>query len=414
MIQRNFLGGTVYTIAEVDGVRHIFASASPCDDNDLATQTRDAMGVLAAIFEKEGASDSVVNQAVFLRHVEHVDKCRRIVGQCYGDALPATTYIPQPPCNGRLLAVEAMAIVGADDRVRVERHSEHSVVTRCDGVSWFHSSHVAPTVSAPHLYDRSINCFEKLHGRLAEREVRFDQIVRTWLYLGDIVGPEGETQRYKELNRARTDFYRDILFGADHLPSDVKGPVYPASTGIGTEGKDIVLSSIALTSDRDDVVLMPLENPQQTAAFDYREQYSPQSPKFSRAMAVKTGRHATIFISGTASITESETRFVGDVEGQTHQTLDNIETLIAGDNFRQHGMPELGATLDDLTVMRVYIKRQEDYEKTKAVCRQRLGAIPTIYVVGDVCRPDLLVEIEGIAFASPGRSSAVNRIKLPT
>ena len=405
MIERHSLGGTEYSIAEVDGVRYIFASSCPLSGKDLNEQTRDAIGMLQVVLEKEGACDSVVRQSVFLRHVEHVDDCRRLVAACYGDALPATTYIPQPPCNGKLIAVEVMAIVGADDRVQVERHSDHTVVARCDGVSWFHSSHVAPTVSVPHIYDRSVDCFQTLRGRLAEREVRFDQIVRMWLYLGDIVGPEGETQRYKELNRARTDFFRGIPFGEDHLPSDVEGPVYPASTGIGTEGKGIVLSSIALTTDRDDVVLLPLENPQQTTACDYHEHYSPQSPKFSRAMAVKTGRHATIFISGTASITESETRFVGDVEGQTCQTIDNIEALIAGDNFRQHGIPELGATLDDLTVVRVYVKRPGDYEKTKAVCRQRLGATPAIYVVGDVCRPDLLVEIEGIAFASPGNIS---------
>ena len=50
--------------------------------------------------------------------------------------------------------------------------------------------------------------------------------------------------------------------------------------------------------------------------------------------------------------------------------------------------------------MRVYIKRQEDYAKAKAICEARLGEVPTIYAVADVCRPDLLVEIEGIAFST--------------
>ena len=57
-------------------------------------------------------------------------------------------------------------------------------------------------------------------------------------------------------------------------------------------------------------------------------------------------------------------------------------------------------TLDDLALVRVYIKNQEDYSQTRAVCEQRLGELPVVYAVADVCRPELLVEIEGIAFSS--------------
>lgn len=46
------------------------------------------------------------------------------------------------------------------------------------------------------------------------------------------------------------------------------------------------------------------------------------------------------------------------------------------------------------------MKHQEDYEKTRAVCEDRLGKLPNIYAVADVSRPDLLVEIEGIAFSA--------------
>ncbi len=50
-------------------------------------------------------------------------------------------------------------------------------------------------------------------------------------------------------------------------------------------------------------------------------------------------------------------------------------------------------------MVRVYIKHSEDYAPVRAVCEQRLGAVPAAYVVADVCRPDLLVEIEGMAFS---------------
>ena len=116
-------------------------------------------------------------------------------------------------------------------------------------------------------------------------------------------------------------------------------------------------------------------------------------------MAVTADQSATIFVSGTASITSSETRYIEDIEGQTNLTLDNIEALISADNFKNHNAPGYGATLQDLALVRVYIKRQEEYAKCRAVCEARLGKRPIIYAIADVCRPELLVEIEGVAFA---------------
>ena len=93
------------------------------------------------------------------------------------------------------------------------------------------------------------------------------------------------------------------------------------------------MSAIALATDRSDIIAVPLENPRQTAAYDYSTTTVPQSPKFSRAMALSCGEYATIFISGTASITDSETRHVGDAAAQTHETLDNIAALISEENL---------------------------------------------------------------------------------
>jgi hypothetical protein len=46
------------------------------------------------------------------------------------------------------------------------------------------------------------------------------------------------------------------------------------------------------------------------------------------------------------------------------------------------------------------IKRTEDFAAVRAVCQGRLGELPAIYAIADICRPSLLVEIEGIAFSS--------------
>jgi enamine deaminase RidA (YjgF/YER057c/UK114 family) len=286
--------------------------------------------------------------------------------------------------------------------VQILRCSEILVITRHSGISWIHVSQVLPDPDEVGVYGRSLSAFRKMREVLKRADADFSQVVRTWLYLGDIVGPEADTQRYKELNRARTDYYEGICFGAGHLAPGVQGAVYPASTGIGTDNHDILMSCIAIATERDDLAILPLENPLQTSAFDYSCHYGPKSPKFARALALTSGSCATIFVSGTASITNSESRFLDDPARQTHQTLDNIAALISEHNFGRHKMPGFGASLEDLVLVRVYIKRPEDYPIIRAVCQSRLGELPTVYAVADVCRPELLVEIEGIAFSHRG------------
>jgi len=390
-----------YSVAELDGVTHICAVAEPRGEGTIAEQTREALHAVEQVMEAEGTSGQIVEQVVFLRDSRQQEVCRRVVRDCCGEQMPATTYVNQAPCSGKLVIVEAMAVGRPDQGVTIERLSDHLVVARHGDVAWIHCAHIEPQTAAQRVYDRSINAFQRMVGLLERYGVGYDEVVRTWLYLGDIVGPEGDSQRYMELNRARTDYYRNFRFGVQRTAPGFRGTVYPASTGIGASNRDVLMSCIALKTESDQFSLLPLENPHQTSAFDYSCQYGPESPKFCRAMAVLGRKSALVFVSGTASITNSETRWIGDVERQTHQTLDNIQDLIAASNFARYDCPGIGATLGDLAQVRVYIKNAEDYEAARAVCESRVGKVPVVYIVADVCRPELLVEIEAIAFTAP-------------
>ncbi len=381
----------------IEGVGHLALVVMPPSDRPLQDQTQQVLEEVGAAVSKHLAHGTPVAQTVFVRDASHVQLLRDLLAAHYGADEPVTTYVVQPPCNGASLAVESWAV--AADSAKVVRAGPQLVTVSYNDITWLHCGDIFPPSSAGGVYDRSAAAFAQMKTLVERAGGHFDHLVRTWLYLGDIVGPEGKTQRYKELNRARTDFYRDTAFGRSHRMSGVRGGIYPASTGIGMAGTDLAMSCLALDTHRKDVFLLPLENPQQTPAYNYHARYSPQSPKFSRAMAVAAGTSLITFVSGTASIVNSETRYRDDAEKQTDQTIENIERLISAENLAAHGLPGAGATLSDLAAVRVYIKHPETYQKCRSVCEKRLGAVPALYLVADVCRPDLLVEIEGVAFS---------------
>jgi enamine deaminase RidA (YjgF/YER057c/UK114 family) len=398
MIRKESETGLGYSVVELGPVRHVFAAATPRQGKSIRQQVQDALGTIGTLIKEESAPGSIVMQSVFLKDSADETACREIMRDFYGKDMPATTYIPQPPCDDKLLAIEALGVGRGLGEVEIIRKDEQTVITRHDGITWVHVGNAHAKTASGSVYDRAISAFRRADELLAAAGFRFDEVVRTWLYLGDITGMEGDEQRYRELNRARTDFFRDVKFAAGMAMRGGK-PVYPASTGIGADGKDVTISCIAMRHNRPGATLVPLENPRQTSAYDYAHQYGSESPKFCRAMAVAAGNYATTFVSGTASITASETRHPDDIRRQTSETLDNIEALIAADNFRNHGLGGFGAKLSDLAMARVYLKRQADYAEARAICTARLGDLPTIYAVGDICRSELLVEIEGMAFS---------------
>ncbi|MBI5397478.1 MAG: hypothetical protein HZA91_19440 [Verrucomicrobia bacterium] len=371
--------------------------AVPTGRGSARAQAEEAFLAMRAILTGLPGPQVVTFQTVFLKSQKDQAACERVVAGHYGNARPVTTYIHQPPCGGAAMSVEAWAIGG--EPVRIERPQTDLTTISYDGITWTYCGGIAPRITGRGVYKTSLDGFQQIKARMKKAGVSFDHIMRTWLYLGSITGPEGDVERYMELNRARADFYRNVRFGRGHLMPSVHHGVYPASTGIGTEGRNLVMSAMALDTKRKDVFLLPLENPQQTPVYQYERVYSPKSPKFVRAMAAVIGNYVTLWVSGTASIVNSKTQHIGDPRKQTEQTIENIEVLIAPDNLARHGVRGAGAKLSDLARVRVYVKRPQDYPICREVCERRFGKVPVIYTVADVCRSDLLVEMEGLAFA---------------
>lgn len=400
-----------HTVLELEKIRRVALMVTPQASGEFLDQAWEALSTIRAVLRQQSEPMKVTVQTVFLRRVEDSVPCRRLFEAYYGDHMPVTNFVIQPPCGGEALAIEAWAVGGS--AAEIQFHDPNTVSVAYDGLRWIHCGGVSPPPIAFTTYGQSGYAFERMGGLLAEVGASFGDVVRTWIYQGGITETEDGIERYRKLNRARADFFEDLQFGSRLTAPHNGRALFPASTGIGTFGRGLVTSCLALLTERKDVRLVPLENPLQTPSFEYEKRFSEKSPRFSRAMAVVIGDYLTTWISGTASIVGCESRHLDDIEGQTTQTIDNIEQLISRSNFARHGMSEMGADLSDLAKVRVYVKHPEHFEKCRAVCEERFGPLPTIYAVADVCRPELLVEIEGVAFSQiramksePPKSSA--------
>jgi enamine deaminase RidA (YjgF/YER057c/UK114 family) len=150
---------------------------------------------------------------------------------------------------------------------------------------------------------------------------------------------------------------------------------------------------------------LAIENPRQVSAYRYPDAYGPRSPSFSRAAVVSPGDGRTmLFISGTASIVGHQTMHIGDVARQTEESLANIAAVLAVAAERA------GAPFPhDALTYTVYVRRPADLPVVRRIFESAVGpraASNAIYLQADICRAELLVEIEahGCAFAETSSS----------
>jgi chorismate lyase/3-hydroxybenzoate synthase len=199
-------------------------------------------------------------------------------------------------------------------------------------------------------------------------------VLRMWNYFDRINDGEGDAERYRQFCAGRA---RGMPAGA--------GLCFPAATAIGRLDGDDDLLVYWLAARQPGTTL---ENPRQVSAFHYPRIYGPVPPLFSRAMLV-AGR--ALLVSGTASVIGHETRHAGDVEAQLRETLANLASVreAAG----PLGAHALGA---ERCTLKVYLREPRDAVQVEAILRRSLpAACDFILLHGDICRRDLLVEIDG-------------------
>ncbi|WP_342989133.1 MULTISPECIES: PTS cellobiose transporter subunit IIC [Bacteroides] len=237
--------------------------------------------------------------------------------------------------------------------------------------------------------EQSEQAFRKAEEILKAEQMNFGDIVRQWNYLENITDIAHGNQCYQDFNDVRTLFYASSEWELG----------YPAATGIGPQHGGVLIDFNAVSGE---VNIAPLDNDWQRAAHVYSDEVlishradgKKGTPKFERGKSLSDRRQEVIYISGTAAIRGEESVTTGDVLSQTEITLENIQHLIGLEEGREK-LPEHSGKLG---LLRVYLKNEEDAPAVKADLDKLCPDIPIVYLYADVCREELLVEIEGIAY----------------
>lgn len=231
----------------------------------------------------------------------------------------------------------------------------------------------------------------ELSRRVSERYAAIEALladlqrrpIRIWNYIpgiGDTMGPG--LDRYMAFNRGRYSAY------AQSRGIDMRFEcAVPTASAVGIAGPDLVIDCLASAGGGTSV-----GNPRQTASWRYSRRYGPMPPCFARGtISVLDGRRM-LLVGGTASIVGEESRHHGDVRAQTEEALTNIEAVIVS------GGGPCRCPLGRLTDARVYIVNDADAEIVEGLVRARSSKTLRLEtVLARVCRPELLVEIEGLA-----------------
>jgi len=207
----------------------------------------------------------------------------------------------------------------------------------------------------------------------------FPHLLRVWNYLPDINRDTDGTERYRQFNQAR----QHALSACGRA---VRGQV-PAASALGAaSGSPLVVYFLA---GREAPAF--IENPRQTSAYRYPREYGSHAPVFSRATLLRQKDNLTLFISGTASIVGHRSIHVGDTAAQTRETLANIAALLEEANRVERAARfSLGSL-----ACKVYVRDPHDLPVIRAeLCAALEPTSKLIYLQADICRQDLLVEIE--------------------
>lgn len=302
--------------------------------------------------------------------------------EVFGKQPPLTSYVAQKTSHCGV-TIEATYITDSD--AKIEYHRNYRLINSNDCTELM-TGGIVPRFKGGSTFEQSADIFEGIAKLLSSNGFKPSDIYRQWNYIPGITILNDGSQNYQEFNDARSIFYS----------TDNWSNGYPAATGIGTSAGSVVVEINAVKEEK--CANLPIDNPLQIAAHNYSQQVlygkvieqlsERTTPKFERARLLGN----TILISGTAAIKGECSNYSTDAVEQAAETMEIMDRLTSKKNVPVENNGS------QYNLLRVYVKRECDIPAVKEYMQQHYPATKKHYLVADVCRPELLIEIEGIAY----------------
>lgn len=209
----------------------------------------------------------------------------------------------------------------------------------------------------------------------------YRNLLRVWHYFPQINdNDENGLERYRGFNVGRHE-----AFVANNR--SISEESVPAASALGSNSGALTIYFIAGKQPGKSV-----DNPRQVSAYNYPHLFGPRSPIFVRAMSVTLGGQHCLFISGTASIVGYETLHQNDVVKQSDETMRNIRVLLERAPYYEAAQGHM--------LLKVYLRHAHDLATVRARVQDEFGTrCKAVYLHSNICRSDLLLEIEGAYFS---------------
>ncbi|HVU33097.1 MAG TPA: Rid family hydrolase [Opitutaceae bacterium] len=296
-----------------------------------------------------------------------------ILRRCLGPIDWPVLWVDGASCCGAPLAgVQAFAMSGADvERVLVNGRIVGTVFDDGDARHCILAG-AGPDDPTASREDQVLSTFENVGRALLVAGFEFSDVSRTWFYNDELL------RWYGDFNRVRTGYYADVAF---------KIGASPASTGVaGRNPLDaaLAMAAWAVQPERTPARVVAVASPLQCAATRY-------GSTFSRAVEIQSAHRRRLLVSGTASIAPGgESVWPGDIGRQIETTMDVVRAILSS----------RGMQFSQVTRATAYFKHAPDAAAFDAWQAANSVALPAVYVACDICRDDLLFEIEVDAVAT--------------
>ena len=353
--------GLEWALAEEGSLKHLHLTLRPRPGEDLEV----LIHRLAAVLADHEAQ--VVRQEVF-GSVPAWKRGIPLLQSTFGEVTWPITWIEGRDCfGGELAGVHIYAVAGTEVHRIGEPGRFTGTLIEHDGTRQLWVGELRPENPDESRSIQAGRVYETLERVLSQNGMALSDLVRTWFFLDRIL------EWYAEFNEVRNEVC---------IQRRLSQRVIPASTGVGARnpsGTALMLATWAMRSSDQALTRETVGSPLQCPAPGY-------GSSFSRAVELRTASWRHLLVSGTASIDPvGRSAHPDDILGQIELTMKVVEAIFQSRNLNVH----------DITRATAYIKRREDAPVFAKWWAQRgLGTLPVVTTQADICRAELLFELE--------------------